>query len=236
MAEKKLKLKPALLGILIVILSLYLINTNFLRDQELAEDEYEEELIPEYEIVEIEEAHLPEAKRYEYHVVVKEEVKEESLRHTSYLLLEKAKEELEFNGVAFSYYDREEYVGRAQETLGQALYAPFGNPGRVDEVPAGNYETMEFSWSLRSKDWDQQLSDRDVEIWTKWHDLHQNLQEKLQRDENLEKKFLRSENDLTAIDKDAVSAEIASRFDIEPDKVESIREEFGDWLSMDLGS
>ena len=236
MAEKRLKLLPALLGIFVLVLFLYIMNMNFFANQQPAEGEYQEEMIPEHEIVDLEEAHLPEAKRYEYHVLVKEEVDVKPLRHTSYFLLEKAKEDLEFNGVAFSYYDREEYVGRARETLGQAFYAPYGNPGRVAEVSAGDYENMEFSWSLRSKDWEQQLSDREAEIWAAWQDLYQNLQEKLSAEEDVAEKYLLRDNDKPVINEEAVSEEIAANYEIELENVENIRSSFSSWTSMDKGN
>jgi len=219
----ELKLGPALLGLAAVIFILLVLNTNIFDGSDGAVDEYEEHLIPAYEVVEIEEAHLPEARRYEYHVYVKEQAGTEELRHASRQLLERAKEELEFHGVVFSFYDREEYINRAQQTLGQALYAPYGQPDRVDEVQAGEYEVMEFSWSLRSKDWDQQLSDRDAEIWADWQDLYSELEagDQIEDSDGAEKR---------------ADEEIAEKYDLEVEEVDRIREDFRNWSLMNLSN
>lgn len=218
-----LKPGPALLGLAAVIIVLFLFNTNFFGSSDGAVDEYEEHLIPAYEVVEIEEAHLPEARRYEYHVHVQEQAGREELRHASRQLLARAKEELEFHGVVFSYYDREEYINRARQTLGQALYAPYGQPDRVDEVQAGEYEVMEFSWSLRGKDWDQQLSDLETEIWADWQDLYAEME-------------AGEEIDDSAGAGKRADEEIAEKYDIEVEEVERIREDFQNWSLMNLSN
>ncbi len=242
MSENKNGIKPlpAILGIIIVIAALIFVNRGF--DEGEIED-YEEELVPAHEVAEVTEAHLEDAKRYEYHVHIKEAVDVEALRHLSHYLLKDAQEELTFNGLAISFYDRKEYIMRLEPTLGQSVFAPEGHPDRVDEVEAGDYEAMEFSWSLRQKDWDEQPSQKSAEIRAAWQDLYDKVSDRLERnvsEKNIEvfgetnkmDNYIENVGDEKTVYEEAVTAAVARKFDRDVEEIEGILEEIRMWSLM----
>jgi len=196
--------------------------------------ELDESLVIDYQILEREEAHHNDVKRYLYHVLVEELASYEELQHTSIKIVEKARDELEFNGFAVSYYDHEEYHGRLDYTLGQAVFAPYGDGGRVAEVETGDYDKMEYFWSLRAKDWDSQLSEEEVSIWAAWFDLRQEINQAITAGEPLDDNLIMEVEGQDFPDNEAITEEVAEQFDITPAEVEEIREKNDVWIFMNL--
>ncbi len=198
------------------------------------EIELDESLVIDYQILEREEAHHNDVRRYLFHVLVEEPASYEELQHTSIKIVEEAKAELEFNGFAVSYYDHEEYFGRLDYTLGQAVYAPYGDGSRVDEVEAGDYDKMEYFWSLRAKDWNSQLSEEEVSIWAAWFDLRQEINQAITDSEPMEEELIMEVEGHDFPDSEAITEEVAEQFEISPAEVEEIREKNDVWIFMNL--
>jgi len=103
--------------------------------------------------------------RYNYHVVVNGEPGVKELKEIAKKVTEKAKNDKNFNALRISFYDRKEYVGHGI-TLGNATFALNGQWGEAQNVVSGDYKVMEFKYNLLEKDWNKQLTDQEVEVWS----------------------------------------------------------------------
>lgn len=181
------------------------------RNGELTEEEKEREAakhkpirnIP-YKIISKEDISFGAIKRYSWNIVVDDKANIEELKRLSKKIIENAKQEIKFNAIVLWFYDYEEYVG-AGYTLGKAEYAPSGVWGKADTVTAGDYANMDYDFKLMEKDWEEQLTKEEVKIYKAWKDLYKV-----------------KDNGADLPDEDEISREIAEKFNISEDDVNTI--------------
>lgn len=194
--------------ILIILIISLILTISACGGEKVSQDEVKQEdsisTDIEYEVVEKNEFHIPNAKRYSWEVVVKEKVNAEQLEELSKEIIEIAKKETKFNSISVGFYDREEYIGTGF-TLGKVEYAPEGDWGKANTVKTGEYDKMDYNYSLMEKDWDKQLVKEEVKIYKAWKDLYE------EKDTG---------SDLP--DEDEINEEIASQFNISKDEVSEI--------------
>ena len=105
--------------------------------------------------------------RYGLNVLVNEQVSIEELKEVSKEIVEEEKKENEFNAVSINFYDNEEFTSGISSVppLGIVEYAPNGEWSKADTVDTGDYGSMEYNWKLKEKDWDNQLTEEELEIY-----------------------------------------------------------------------
>lgn len=168
-----------------------------------------------YEIAEKNDIHLGNTKRYSWEVVVKEKVNVKQLEELSKKIIEIAKNEKPFNAIVIGFYDYEEYIGTGY-TLGKIEYAPEGDWGKAGTVKTGEYDKMDYKYSLREKDWGKQLTREEVKVYKAWKDL-----------------FYEKDMGSELPDEDEVINEIAKGFDIEAEEVNAILQKQIVWIFDD---
>lgn len=126
-----------------------------------------EELVVDYDIVEIpEEMH----ERYIPRVVINEEATVEQLEETAKEVAKQVAEDKEYRALSISFHDLEEYTGEyGLPTLGTMRYQPEGGWGDALDIEPGDYGELEFDSNLLEKDWEQQPTQREAEIFVKWN-------------------------------------------------------------------
>lgn len=165
-----------------------------------------------YRVVEKGDISYANVKRPFWEVVVEEKVSIEALQDLSKELIEQAKKEEKFNAIVIGFYDYEEYIGTGY-TLGKVEYAPDGDWSKANTVRAGDYKKMDYKYNLMAKDWDMQLTKKEVSIYKEWKDL-------LEANEELEE--------------DVATKEVAERNDITTKEVDDILFKWVMWASNDL--
>lgn len=120
-----------------------------------------------YTVVEKNDDYIGRAKRLIWQVVINEPATIDQIKNLSKALTAEAKKDTKFNALAIFYYDYFEYIGYGY-TLGKATYAPEGKWGKAMDVNTGQYNKMKFKWEMRKKDWDKQLTQKEVDIWKAW--------------------------------------------------------------------
>jgi len=165
-----------------------------------------------YYIADEKEFHIPGAQRYHWDIVIIGTANIEDMKEISNILLEKAKDELDFNVISFGFYDYEEYIGSGY-TLGQATFAPDGDWGKANTVNTGAYNKMSFSYDLLEKDWSKQLTKKEVEIFKAWHDLSASM-----------------EKNSEPHDEDLIDSKIAKEYNLQSNEVQEIRKKQTSWI------
>lgn len=173
-------------------------------------------ILNKYYIVEKQDFPFADAVRYNWEVVVEGKVTVTQLTEISRLIIENAKEELQFNALSIHFYDYEEFIGDAY-TLGQVTFAPDGDWSKADTVQIGQYDKMKYNFDLREKDWEKQLTKEEVEIYKASHDL-----------------YYSKVTDTTLPDDTEIEEEIAKQFNISQEKVHEIRLKHVSWIFNDI--
>lgn len=104
------------------------------------------------------------AKRYVWKVVVKDELNLSELEQLSYKVIEEAKSDIPFNALSVLLYDRIEYID-GPYSLGEVIFAPFGNWAKADAIGIGKYEQMAYKYNLFEKDWTRKLTDEEIKVY-----------------------------------------------------------------------
>lgn len=125
--------------------------------------------LPDYTIVEQNDFSIAGATRYSYEVVVNEKVTTEDLKKLSEFIVENAKNEHNFNALHIVYNDYKEFIGLGS-SLGIVEFAPEGDWGKANTVAPGEYDNMQFSYSLKEKDWNKRLTKEEVAVFKKWNE------------------------------------------------------------------
>ena len=164
--------------------------------------------VVDYRVVEKADVSLGNVKRYDWHIVVNEQVNVEQLKEIAKQVVEKAKGDKDFNALSIGFYDYEEFIGHGY-VLGSVKYAPEGDWSKAFTVEAGQYENMDFNYELREKDWSKQLTKEEAEIYGAWHK---------------EKDFY---PDLSETE---ISEKVGERFNLSGDEVYSIIWKHSTWM------
>lgn len=163
--------------------------------------------LPEYSIASIDDASYYSAKRFEYNVVVKEKPSTDQLKNIAKKVIKKAKSNNKFNAIIIGFYDYEEYIGSGY-TLGKVTYAPKGKWDKADTVNTGNYSEMSFNYELKNKDWDKQLKEKEVKIWSYFDSLLWN----------------------SSLSEEEISQKTSNKFNISEETVKDIYNKQSSWL------
>lgn len=167
-----------------------------------------------YFIAEKEDISMADTNRYNWNVVIKNSVTPEQIKFVSKEIIESAKKEYDFNALTLMFYDYEEYIGHGY-TLGKTTFAPDGEWAKANTVNAGNYDSMEYVFELRNKNWDIQLTQKEVEIWSE-----------------IQKEYdIAYENTAATeiVDEDKIHQKVADTFNISKEKVSEIHFKKGTW-------
>lgn len=173
----------------------------------LDSDENQIEL-PQYDIYSQEDLSINGVIRYQYNVVVLEQVSVEQLKDIAHEVVEDAKQKNEFNAVVIGFYDYPEYVGYGF-TLGKVTYAPECDWAKADTVTSGQYSNMDYDYELLSKNWDKQLTVDEIAIYSAWNKLY-------------DEKAVLLVDGLEIVNEDIVDQEIADEFDITTEDINEI--------------
>jgi len=181
------------------------------------EPEKVSEKIPSYSIAKIKDISYGNVKRFEYHVVIPDEVTPEQMKLVVKDVVDKAKKEEKFNAIVVMMYDYPEYIDHGY-TLGRAVFAPDGDWSKADTVEAGDYSKMEFNWvDLRNKDWSKRLTKKEVEIWKTWQD-----------------KYAKEESKSSELpDEKEITKWVAQKFGISEDDVMKVMIKQTEWMMND---
>lgn len=180
-----------------------------------------------YEVAAVSDMSYGSVQRFVWHVLVHEPVTPKDLRLISEELVETAKLQDPFNALSLMYYDHEAFIGRGYVlghgyTLGRADFAPNGDLTQATSVDPGDYGPMSFTWHLRTKDWSQQLTPEEAEVWAAWADAMRSFHENYDGEDDVE-------------EEDVYNA-IAARFDLDPDEVYAIVQKQYAWMMQDESS
>lgn len=156
--------------------------------------------------------------RYSLDVVVDEKATEKELKALGEKIVEDMKKEEPFNAISIGFYDYGEFIGTGY-TLGKIDYAPNGKWGDASTVSTGAYKKMKYTYSTQEKDWNNQLTQQEAEIYKAWKDLYQEKS----TPENLP-------------EEDLVTAEISNIFDIDSQEVKDIIMKQASWAFEDKNS
>ena len=151
--------------------------------------EVNEELVVDYTIIE---EHDENFDRYSYVVLINEEASIEELKETTKKIANQAADDKTpegYAGLSISFHDRIEYTsgwGYAN-TLGTARFIPERGWGAADSIEPGEYDKLEFDFEeLREKNWEEQPTQKEAEIYSQWdyvfwelYDHHQDDEQKI---------------------------------------------------------
>jgi len=169
-----------------------------------------------YEVAEKNEYPTGAAKRYSWDIVINEPLTKKQLEELAMIITDEAKEDLSFNALTLGFYDYKEYIGTGY-TLGSATFAPKGDWSEANTVRIGDYDSMEFNFELKEKDWNLKLSDSEVEIFKARKDLYMSYSENVKPGE--------------LPDETLVNKEISEKFGITEEKVNEIMKKQLIWSS-----
>lgn len=167
-----------------------------------------------YFIADKEDISMADTTRYNWNVVIKDPVTPEQMRFVSKEIIESAKQNFDFNALTLMFYDYEEYIGHGY-TLGKTIFAPDGEWAKANTVNTGNYDSMEYVFELRNKNWNIQLTQKEVEIWSE-----------------IQKEYdIAYENTAATeiVDEDKIHQKVADTFNISKEKVSEIHFKKGTW-------
>lgn len=151
--------------------------------------------------------------RYGFNVVVHEQVSTEELKAISkeIVALEKGYSDINaFNAISINFYDYEEFTSGISSIppLGVVEYAPNGEWSEADTVKAGDYESMEYSWKLKEKDWDNQLTEEEIEIYS----------------------YMQEEYEVGVSNKEEIYQNVSNIHDISIEKVKEVYDKAMNWI------
>jgi hypothetical protein len=129
-----------------------------------------QEIVVAYEVVKKEDISIGNVKRYSWEVVVKEPASIDQLKAIASEVIERAKDDKDFNALVVSFYDYAEFIGNGY-VLGKVEFAPDGDWAKADTVETGEYDKMEYVYNLKEKDWSKQLNSDEVEIFKSTNEL-----------------------------------------------------------------
>lgn len=156
-----------------------------------------------YEIIEKGDVSYGNVKRYDWLVVITEQVTKKQLEAVAIQITEQAMNEIKFNALSIGFYDYEEYIAQGAYTLGSVVFAPQGDWGKADTVNSGEFDKMLYNMeALRDKNWDMQLTQEEVKLYKAWYDL------------------LDLKGD--TVEESEIDEEIAKQFEMEKEEVEAI--------------
>ena len=138
--------------------------------------------LQDYRVIDMVPMHVGGAKRYEHRIVVDEKVTTKQLKDIADEVIKKAKGSDPFNAIVINFYDYEDYAG-SSPTLGKVEYAPYGDWSKAGEVKTGDYSSMKATYKLLEKDWNNRLTQEEVEIYRAWKDR---IEEGMDEDEAIE--------------------------------------------------
>ncbi len=104
-------------------------------------------VIPEYQVVEIEDVSFPSVKRYTVRVRVDSVLTSSELELVSRRIIEELEVTKPHNALWIGYYLPDSDTDAAY-TAGKAVWAPDGDWGKADESPTGNYSKHKLSLSI----------------------------------------------------------------------------------------
>lgn len=154
--------------------------------------------------------------RYGFNVVVHEEVSTEELKAISKEIveLEKGYSDINaFNAISINFYDYEEFTSGISSVppLGVVVYAPNGEWSEADTVNAGDYESMEYSSELKEKNWDNQLTEEEIEIYS----------------------YIQEEYEVGVSKKEEIYQNVSNVHDIPVEKVEEVYDKAMNWIDQE---
>ena len=167
-----------------------------------------------YHIAKLEDISFSNIKRYRISAVIEEQVTPEQMKSVAKAIVEGFKKDHEFNTLVVFLYDYDEYVGDIY-TLGRVIYAPDGDFAKAKYVETGDYSKMSYSFELMNKDWSLRLTPDEVKVWKAWQDA-----------------YFAQQNP----DEEKITAEIAKKFGLTTDQVNSILTKQTLWTVSDLNS
>lgn len=175
-------------------------------------EENEESIDISWEIYNIEDISIASAERFEYHVVINDQVTPKQIKEIGEQIIEKAKRETPFNALAIGFYDYPEYIGSGY-ILGQAEVAPNGEWANAVNINTGDYSNMKVNWDIKEKDWDKRLTPKEAEVWGRWDEIW------LENPDMFE---------------DEITEQVAQEFDLTIKEVDSIAMKQIKWANQDL--
>lgn len=129
-----------------------------------------------HEVVAVERQQRAGRVRVSAYVVVSERPSRDELEHLAQDLATEFRDDEGYAVLWLGFYDRRQHVdNRDSAPLGHWMDAPHGRWGTSIGSDAGDYSRYKASSYLRDKDWPRQPSDRDVELWTRWKGLGDQL-------------------------------------------------------------
>lgn len=154
--------------------------------------------------------------RYGFDVVVHEQVSTEDLKAISKEIveLEKGYSDINaFNAISINFYDYEVFTSGISSVppLGIVEYAPNGEWSEADTVNAGDYESMEYSWEFKEKDWDNQLTEEEIDIYS----------------------YMQEEYKVGVTDKEKIFQNVSNIHDIPVEKVEEVYDKAMNWIDQE---
>ena len=190
--------------------------------------------IVDYSIVNMVEERTDEARILKYQVVIEEPAGADELKETAKKIVDEAiDEEDDFNCLSIFLYDREELT-IGGHTLGRVDYTLDGNPAKAEDIEAGDYNNMEFGWRVMEKDWGQQPSARDVEIYAEWYELYREIEEALEEGEEVAEHLVIEDHSGKRVRQQGVDQEIADKFGVSEDRINDIFMDITEWKQLDL--
>lgn len=167
-----------------------------------------------YFIADKEDISMADATRYNWNIVINDPVTPEQMKFVSKEIIESAKQDYKFNALTLMFYDYEEYIGDGY-TLGKTTYAPDGEWAKASTVNPGNYNSMEYVFELKNKNWDIKLTQKEVEIWSE-----------------IQKKYAIAYENADAneiVDEDEIHQKVADKFNMSKERVSDIHIKKGTW-------
>ena len=156
--------------------------------------------------------------KYIVDVVIYDKATSEDLELVSKIIVEKIKNEGDFNALAIFYYDEKDYIPYNLNTLGTITYAPSGDWDKAAIISSGDYTTMEYRFNLKNKDWEQKPEKKDIEIHTFYNETYNSLEEEglYNKKEYITEKTYKK---------------VKEKFNIETKDIDDILKRYKDWES-----
>jgi hypothetical protein len=117
-----------------------------------------------YDVAEIRDVSDGYIRRYTLHVVVEPGATAEEMAEIARRLAAGQRHGTPYQALSVGFNDYPEFVGKGY-SLGYWEHVPFGEWGRAHEVALGDYSAFQEVDNLKRKDWSQQPTPEQVELW-----------------------------------------------------------------------
>jgi hypothetical protein len=164
---------------------------------------------PYADVVNIDEAHFANAKRYTYNVVIYQRLNKETLEIIARNVYEQAKTKTPFNALAVGFYDYPQFIGKGYR-FGYVEFVPNGKWADATTIKTGDYTKMSMNNHLREPNWENALTEKEAEIIRAYLDLDDELSMNANSGQELEDA------------ETAATAEIAQRYNMTPEELNSL--------------